>query len=78
MNTKCCLPIIYLGGNKIDLTKYLGVLLHYKMKITIDVSRQTRRLYVQVNMLIRNITHCSQDVKCMLFKTYCSNMYCCP
>ena len=27
-------------------------------------------------MLIRKIFKCSVDVKCYLFKTYCSTMYC--
>ena len=27
-------------------------------------------------MLIRKFTKCSPDVKCFLFKSYCSNLYC--
>ena len=29
-------------------------------------------------MLLRNFRYCSVDVKCMLFRSYCTNMYCCP
>ena len=29
-------------------------------------------------MLIRNCKHCMVNVKITLFKTYCSNLYCCP
>ena len=40
-------------------------------------SRQTRKFYAQANMLLRNFRYCSDDVKCMLFRSYCTNMYCC-
>ena len=29
-----------------------------------------------MNVLIRNFSHCSHDVKIQLFLTYCTNMYC--
>ena len=35
-----------------------------------------RKFYTNANMLIRNFFKCSVDVKCYLFKTYCSTMYC--
>ena len=47
------------------------------MKTTIDVARQTRQFYLQANLLLQNFRHCSDDVKCSLFQTYCTNMYCC-
>ena len=47
------------------------------MKTTIDVTRQTKKLYMQANLLLRHFRHCSDDVKCSLFQTYCTNMYCC-
>ena len=47
------------------------------MKTTIDVTRQTRKFYMQANLLLRNFRHCSDDVKCSLFQTYCTNIYCC-
>ena len=31
----------------------------------------------KTNLLLRNFRHCSDDVKCSLFQTYCTNMYCC-
>ena len=37
-----------------------------------------RKLYANVNLLLRNIFKCSVGVKCFLFKTYCSNLYCAP
>ena len=48
------------------------------MKTSIDVSRQTRKFYAQANMLLRNFRYCSNEVKCSLFKSFCTNMYCCP
>ena len=48
------------------------------MKTSIDVSRQTRKFYAQANMLLRNFRYCSNEIKCSLFKSFCTNMYCCP
>ena len=28
-------------------------------------------------MLLRNFLYCSNEVKCSLFKSICTNMYCC-
>ena len=47
------------------------------MRTTIDVARQTRKFYMQANLLLRNFRYCSDDVKCTLFQSYCTNMYCC-
>ena len=46
------------------------------MKTKIDVARQTGKFYWQANLLLTNIRHCSDQVKCTLFQTYCTNMYC--
>ena len=69
-----------LSGNNIDFvheTKYLGVILNSSMKTSSDVVRQTRNFYAQTNMLLRNFRYCTNDVKCILFKSFCVNMYCC-
>ena len=76
----CDYANVYLSGNHIDFVqevKYLGILLISSMKTSIDVSRQTRKFYAQSNMLLRNFRYCGRDVKCMLFKSFCTNMYCC-
>ena len=49
-------------------------MLHYT---SIDVFKQTRKFYLQANLLLRNFRHCSDHVKCVLFQTYCTNLYCC-
>ena len=33
--------------------------------------------HLQANLLLRNFRYCSDDVKCTLFQSYCTNMYCC-
>ena len=53
-------------------------MLNSQLKTSIDVSRQTRKFYAQANMLLRNFRYCSVDVKCMLFRSYYTDMYCCP
>ena len=35
-----------------------------------------RGLYARGNMLIKYFNKCTMDVKCQLFKTYCTNFYC--
>ena len=80
INKHCGLPVIYLGNCEcqfVNEVKYLGVMIHSSMKTTIDVTRQTKKFYMQTNLLLRNFRHCSDDVKCSLFQTYCTNMYCC-
>ena len=80
INKHCGLPVIYLGNCEcqfVNEVKYLGVIIHSSMKTTIDVTRQTKKFYMQANLLLRNFRHCSDDVKCSLFQTYCTNMYCC-
>ena len=81
MNKHCGCPVIYLGNSKLCVfvkeVKYLGVMIHSTMKTTIDVARQTRKFYLQANLLLRNFRHCSDQVKCVLFETYCTNLYCC-
>ena len=37
-----------------------------------------RKFYANVNMLLRRFSKYSTHVKCYLFKTYCSNLYCAP
>ena len=36
------------------------------------------KFYAQANTLLRNFRYCSDGVKCMLFSSFCTNMYCSP
>jgi len=56
--------------------KYLGIMIDVK-NCDIDM-RQMRNLYANVNLLLRKFSKCSVEMKCFLFKTYCSNIYCGP
>ena len=70
---------VVLSDNVIDnvhKTKYLGVLLCSDMKTSIGVCRQTSKFYAQANTLVRNFRYFSDDVKCMLFLSFCIKMYC--
>ena len=81
VNKHCDNSTVFLSGIHIDFVqevKYLGVLLNSTMKTSIDVSRQTQKLYAQANMLLSNFRYCSNEVKCSVFKSFCTNMYCCP
>ena len=81
MNKLCHNVSVVLSGNNIEFvheTKYLGVIINSSMKTSSDVVRQTRKFYAQTNMLLLNFCYCTNDVKCMLFKSFCANMYCCP
>ena len=48
------------------------------MKTSIDVSRQTRKIYAQTNMTLTNFLYCGNEVKYSLFKSFCTKIYCCP
>ena len=80
MNKHCGCPVIYLGNSICEFVKevkYLGVMIHSSMKTTIDVARKTCKFYLQANLLPRNFRYCSDQVKYVLFQTYCTNLYCC-
>ena len=52
-------------------------MIHFSMKTKIDVVSQTRKFYLPANLLLLKLRHCSDQVRCTLFQTYCTNMYCC-
>ena len=71
-------PCFYLNRQKIprvDQCKYLGIMICTK-NCDIDLKRQMRKFYANINILSRKFAKCSPDVKCALFKSFCSNMYC--
>ena len=79
-NKHYVLPVIYLNNCVHQFAKevkHLGVMIHSSMKTKIDVARQTHKFYMQTILLLRNFRYCSYDVKCTLFQSYCTNMYCC-
>ena len=74
------LSTFFLDQSKIPLVeqcKYLGTTISIKNS-DLDLKRQMRKLYANANLLLRKFSKCSVNVKCYLFKTYCSNLYCTP
>ena len=70
----------YLDQMKIPTVKqcrYLGITISTQNS-DIDLKRQMRKLYANVNILLRKFSKCSVGVKYFLFKTYCFNLYCAP
>ena len=55
--------------------RYLGVVIQ-SSGTDKDVHRQMRKYYAGINTLIRRYYACSYNVKCFLFRSYISNMYC--
>ena len=67
-------PCFYLNRleiPRVDQCKYLGI-----KNCDIDLKRQIRKFYTNIIILPRKFANCSPDVKCTLFKYFCSNMYC--
>ena len=59
---------------KIDQCNYLSIICITNCDI--DMKRQMRKFYANINILLRKFSKCSPDVKCTLFKSFYSNMYC--
>ena len=55
--------------------KYLGCIIETGLCDNLDIERQTQAVYIRGNMLVRNFSECSQEVKVELFRSYCSNIY---
>ena len=62
----------------VDTCKYLGFYMNRSFCDDGDINRQMRSFYIRSNYLIRNFSKCSDNVKSLLFNSYCSSMYCAP
>ena len=56
--------------------RYLGCIICDNLSDEKDIDRQKKKIYGQGNTLIRKFSMCSLDVKIMLFRAYCTPMYC--
>ena len=77
---KVSTPSFYLDPMKfltVKQCRYIGITISIQNS-DIDLIRQIRKLYANVNLLLRKFSKSSVGVKCFLFKTYCSNLYCAP
>ena len=71
-------PCFYLGEMiipKVTQCKYLVVIIS-DHNCDFNLKRQMGKFYTNANMLIKKFFKCTVDVKCYLFKTYCSTLYC--
>ena len=62
-------------GTEVLNTKYLGITFCETMKDDKDMIQQMRLLYAKSNKLLRFFSHCTTDVKLVLFDStsiYCS------
>jgi hypothetical protein len=72
------IPSLFLDGYPLKFVhcnKYLGCILEDSRRDNLDIERQTQAVYISGNMLARNFSKCSEDVKIELFRSYCNNMY---
>lgn len=56
--------------------KYLGVTIMCTQTDDISIGHQCRNTYSRGNTIIRNFSKCTEDVKCQLFQSFCTNFYC--
>ena len=60
---------------EVPFVKHLGHVISADMKYDLDIMRQCRQLYTQVNAPARRFHMCSDNVKVTLFRSYCSSLY---
>lgn len=77
---KLLCPSVSLNESVLSTTssvKYLGVTLNDTLSDDDEILKQMRGLYARANMLLRQFSNCSKDVKIELFRSFCTNFYCC-
>ena len=60
----------------VNNTKYLGITFCKTTKDDKDMIWQRRLLYAKSNKLLRIFSHCTTDVKLVLFNSCCTSLYC--
>ena len=68
-----------LNGQRLSFSTqvtYLGHIINTDLKDDLDIFRQVKKLNVIGNVIIRRFQNCSEAVKCQLFRSYCSSLYC--
>ena len=72
-------PSVYLGENKLQFVEdfnYLGHTITSDFSDDKDILKEMRKLCYRGNCLIRKFKFCNEEVKCMLFKSFCYSLYC--
>ena len=70
--------LIHLNISNVNQSKYLGIVI-MEVNCNSDLKRQMCKLYANVNIIIRNFSKCSPDVKCLylnLTVLICIVLYC--
>ena len=71
-------PVLKLGGqyvNSVDQYKYLGIVLDTELSDDKDIQRQLRYQYCAAKKLQASLSHCSNAVKNVLFRSFCKPVY---
>ena len=71
-------PLLTLGGQyvkSVDQYKYLGIVLDTELSDDKDIQRQLRYQYCAANKLRASFSRCSNAVKNVLFRSFCTPMY---
>ena len=55
---------------------YLGHVITPNFNDNLDIARKKRAICIRANTLSRNFFKCTPNIKALLFKLYCSNVYC--
>lgn len=63
--------------DRVSFIKYLGVFLCDDCTDDMSILSCIRGIFLRGNLIKKNFSHCSKDVKIKLFQSYCSNFYCC-
>ena len=78
---KCeILPNIYLSGAVMKYVysfQYFGHVISKDFTDDEDIARETRKLYLRGNTIVRKSVFLEVHIKCALFKSYCYNLYTC-
>ena len=72
------LPVIKLYGKTldfVDIFKYLGHIITSDLSDNDDIRNQNKKLCARGNMIARKFKCCSEEVKCLMFKTFCYSIY---
>ena len=59
----------------VDNFKYLGFTLTFNRKDNCHIGNLYRGLCARANMVLRNFSKCTNEVKTQLFKSYCTSFY---
>ena len=71
-------PAFKLGNSTVQFAhkfRYLGHMVTQNQKDDADIEREIRNMFIRTNVLLRRSGKCSQEVKLLLFKSFCMGFY---